>query len=210
MWRCTVKTGPLCYGEVLKVLLQSPFPLTACGSGRHLISESFINVLVSIFFFFLFCKSESCFLFLFFQKPHPRGYYQPAQRLRRLPRRPQRLHRGCECDVAASHEPFGSTVDRLFEAAFLDLWLGVSPQDVTPQNFLAVLKGDASKVKGGSGKVLKRWVKNTKTKGWPKRNGGKMWLLFYSTLLSLSWQRSQRSRLCVLHRPRGARNSGFP
>lgn len=37
-----------------------------------------------------------------------------------------------------------------------------------------------------------------------------MWLLFYSTLLSLSWQRSQRSRVCVLHRPRGARNSGFP
>lgn len=29
-------------------------------------------------------------------------------------------------------------------------------QDVTPENFLAVLKGDASKVKGGSGKVLKR------------------------------------------------------
>lgn len=31
-------------------------------------------------------------------------------------------------------------------------------QDVTPENFLAVLKGDASKVKGGSGKVLKRQV----------------------------------------------------
>uniref|UniRef100_A0AAX7U5U4 Legumain n=2 Tax=Astatotilapia calliptera TaxID=8154 RepID=A0AAX7U5U4_ASTCA len=28
-------------------------------------------------------------------------------------------------------------------------------EDVTPENFLAVLKGDASKVKGGSGKVLK-------------------------------------------------------
>lgn len=31
-------------------------------------------------------------------------------------------------------------------------------QDVTPQNFLAVLKGDAAGVKGGSGKVLKRQV----------------------------------------------------
>jgi len=31
-------------------------------------------------------------------------------------------------------------------------------QDVTPQNFLAVLKGDSAGVKGGSGKVLKRLV----------------------------------------------------
>lgn len=29
---------------------------------------------------------------------------------------------------------------------------------MTPQNFLAVLKGDAAGVKGGSGKVLKRQV----------------------------------------------------
>lgn len=29
---------------------------------------------------------------------------------------------------------------------------------MTPQNFLAVLKGDAASVKGGSGKVLKRQV----------------------------------------------------
>lgn len=32
----------------------------------------------------------------------------------------------------------------------------ISLQDVTPQNFLAVLKGDSSNIKGGSGKVLKR------------------------------------------------------
>lgn len=31
-------------------------------------------------------------------------------------------------------------------------------QDVTPQNFLAVLTGNVSAVKGGSGKVLKRQV----------------------------------------------------
>ncbi|XP_049596802.1 legumain [Syngnathus scovelli] len=40
-----------------------------------------------------------------------------------------------------------------------DVYKGVlkdyTSQDVTPENFLAVLKGDASKVKGGSGKVLK-------------------------------------------------------
>ncbi|XP_030574581.1 legumain [Archocentrus centrarchus] len=39
-----------------------------------------------------------------------------------------------------------------------DVYKGVpkdyTGQDVTPENFLAVLKGDASKVKGGSGKVL--------------------------------------------------------
>ncbi|XP_028994695.1 legumain [Betta splendens] len=33
-------------------------------------------------------------------------------------------------------------------------------EDVTPENFLAVLKGDASKVKGGSGKVLKSGPKD--------------------------------------------------
>lgn len=40
-----------------------------------------------------------------------------------------------------------------------DVYKGVpkdyTGEDVTPENFLAVLKGDASKVKGGSGKVLK-------------------------------------------------------
>lgn len=35
---------------------------------------------------------------------------------------------------------------------------------MTPQNFLAVLSGDASKVKGGSGKVLKRQVINRRMK----------------------------------------------
>lgn len=35
-------------------------------------------------------------------------------------------------------------------------------QDVTPENFLAVLKGDSSSVKGGSGKVLKRQVRRGK------------------------------------------------
>lgn len=35
----------------------------------------------------------------------------------------------------------------------------LSLQDVTPANFLAVLKGDSSAVKGGSGKVLKRQVR---------------------------------------------------
>lgn len=36
-------------------------------------------------------------------------------------------------------------------------------QDVTPENFLAVLKGDKSKVKGGSGKVIKRQVNKSDT-----------------------------------------------
>src|SRR4029434_7107016 len=34
----------------------------------------------------------------------------------------------------------------------------VCMQEVTPDNFLAVLKGDSASVKGGSGKVLKRQV----------------------------------------------------
>lgn len=37
-----------------------------------------------------------------------------------------------------------------------DFWLAVFLQAVTPENFLAVLKGDSSKTQGGSGKVLKR------------------------------------------------------
>lgn len=78
-------------------------------------------MLVSIFFFCLFCKSVSCFCFVFFfvvQQPHPRYRYQPAQRLRRLPRRPQRLHRGCECPVTVLQHR------RLCEAAFPDLLTG--------------------------------------------------------------------------------------
>uniref|UniRef100_A0A7N9B259 Legumain n=1 Tax=Mastacembelus armatus TaxID=205130 RepID=A0A7N9B259_9TELE len=45
-----------------------------------------------------------------------------------------------------------------------DVYKGVpkdyTGDDVTPENFLAVLKGDASKVKGGSGKVLKSGPKD--------------------------------------------------
>lgn len=40
---------------------------------------------------------------------------------------------------------------------------GALVQDVTPENFLAVLKGDKSKVKGGSGKVIKRQVNKSDT-----------------------------------------------
>lgn len=90
-------------------------------------------------------------------------------------------------------------------------------QDVTPENFLAVLKGDASKVKGGSGKVLKRQVIE-ENKIWRseshkemKLDIKKIWFvqIMFITLLSLSWQRPQRSRVCVLHRPRGAWYSGL-
>lgn len=45
-----------------------------------------------------------------------------------------------------------------------DVYKGVpkdyTGEDVTPENFLAVLKGDSSKVKGGSGKVLKSGPKD--------------------------------------------------
>uniref|UniRef100_A0A7N6C2C2 Legumain n=1 Tax=Anabas testudineus TaxID=64144 RepID=A0A7N6C2C2_ANATE len=45
-----------------------------------------------------------------------------------------------------------------------DVYKGVpkdyTGDDVTPQNFLAVLKGDSSKIKGGSGKVLKSGPKD--------------------------------------------------
>ncbi|XP_060919338.1 legumain-like [Labrus mixtus] len=47
-----------------------------------------------------------------------------------------------------------------------DVYKGVprdyTGDDVTPENFLAVLKGDAASVKGGSGKVLKRRVMKQK------------------------------------------------
>lgn len=57
------------------------------------------------------------------------------------------------------------TFTQIVWSKYNNFWLVVFLQDVTPENFLAVLKGDSSKIRGGSGKVLKRQVIN-KNKRW--------------------------------------------
>lgn len=73
MWRCTVKTGPVCYWELPKVLLRSLFPPDGLWERPSHDQWIIYQSVVQHFFFFLFCKSESCFCFFCFSETPPPG-----------------------------------------------------------------------------------------------------------------------------------------
>lgn len=153
------------------------------------------------------CKSKSCFCS---QQPNSGSIDQQAERHRRVQGSSQRLHwRGqrISANISTNSCSFMNVFAELFTCLhpgglFIAHFLTCDRQDVTPQNFLAVLSGKSSKAKG---KVLKRREMTAHISAAEKSDSSRCFV----TLLSLFWQRPQWSRVCVLHWPRGAWYSGI-
>lgn len=136
-----------------------------CSSSKWLIHFWSSAVVVAVIHLLHFCFVSHlifpCFChFSCHQEPHPWDTDKQAERLWRLQGRAQRLHWRRE---------FWWFFIRIQTGVRQNMWLliGCFLQRVTPENFLAVLRGDSAKAKG---KVIKRWAGWVQTWNVPSSN----------------------------------------
>lgn len=169
-------------------------------------SALYQNVCQLLFFFCLhFANLNPASCFHLCQKPHPRNHHQQAQRQRRLPRCPQRLHRGCTWQILNKKKQlFCSSVSK---TASSDFWLCCYfffppcrkwPRRTSWLCWRAMPQRSAAAPE-------RCWRGERKNNRCTQHNN----IIPTLTFLRLTRQRTQRPRVCVLHWPRSTRHSGF-